>query len=139
MIPADIRSRILLLEALANGQKLEALVPGPGTSTQWVGWAGGVEDLLNPRLSFRVKPEPALRPWVEAEVPVGAMIRRKPEPNETFGRHLILLAGSGELWCGPKGDRIGYQRALDNFEWCWPSEYHARDGKPSWNVCGRPL
>ena len=66
--------------------------------------------------SFRIKPTPVLRPWTADEVPLGAWMRSKHNPQDRMLIHWVNSQADRELW-------------LDKNE-------HSTDGGKTWLPCG---
>ncbi len=75
--------------------------------------------------SFRIKPEPKLRPWKPEEVPVGAVIRHK----QLRKMEVIVSALDGGL-CIWQHHSITFEVALKCFEWALLYRDH------TWKPCG---
>lgn len=96
-----------------------------GKEVQWRG-SGTIEwnDFLNregpvwiwDKYEYRIKPTPVLRPWTADEVPLGAWMRSKRNPQDR------VLIG----WVSVQADRDSW---LDERE-------HSTDGGKTWLPCG---
>lgn len=73
--------------------------------------------------TYRIKPEPKLRPWKPEEVPVGAVTRNKVSGNKS------LIAGVAECFV------YGYNR-YDTAENYLKENEISLDGGKTWLPCG---
>lgn len=104
--------------------------------------AGWRDDNDNPSISsrdsfsdYRRKPEPKLRPWKPEEVPVGALIRWKPEVKAFFtgqrGFDIAIIIGihCSRILTGQAGCNFRLETMLKNHE-------HSFDHGKTWLPCG---
>jgi hypothetical protein len=106
-------------KAFANGAKVELLlVDGKWHEARFIDAKAFLED------GIRIKPEPKLRAWTAAEVPMGALMGRKLSAY----RAAIIEANSECIRFGSHGDAV-YQEAMDTHE-------HSFDGGKTWLPCG---
>jgi hypothetical protein len=65
---------------------------------------------------YRIKPAPVLRPWTADEVPLGAWMRSKRNPQDRMLIHWVSSQADRELWLG--------------------KNEHSTDGGKTWLPCG---
>ena len=65
---------------------------------------------------YRIKPAPVLRPWTADEVPLGAWMRSKHNPQDRMLIHWVNSQADRELWLG--------------------KNEHSTDGGKTWLPCG---
>ena len=65
---------------------------------------------------YRIKPTTTLRPWTADEVPLGAWMRSKRNPQDRMLIHWVSSQCDREMW-------------LDKYE-------HSTDGGVTWKPCG---
>ena len=65
---------------------------------------------------FRIKHTPVLRPWTADEVPLGAWMRSKHNPQDRMLIHWVNSQADRELWLG--------------------KNEHSTDGGKTWLPCG---
>lgn len=65
---------------------------------------------------YRVKPEPKLRPWTADEVPLGAWMRFKNNPQDRVLLGWVSVQADRDLWLGERE--------------------HSIDGGKTWLPCG---
>ena len=65
---------------------------------------------------YRIKPTPVLRPWTADEVPLGAWMRSKRNPQDRMLIHWVNSQSDRELWLG--------------------KNEHSTDGGKTWLPCG---
>ena len=65
---------------------------------------------------YRIKPTPVLRPWTADEVPLGAWMRSKRNPQDRMLIHWVNSQADRELWLG--------------------KNEHSTDGGVTWKPCG---
>jgi hypothetical protein len=124
--------RLPLIQAFIAGKQLQVEPGGDGV------WRdadpGGHYSFCCPE-RWRIKPEPQLRPWTPAEVPVGAVVRSTREPHRSTAREMIIsVLPSGALVAGPSVERVPVDRLLAAYEWVWPAEAGLPD--IAWRPCG---
>jgi hypothetical protein len=117
MTKQNAKEFLPLVQALADGKTLQMLSDNDG----WVD-INSAEFFYSPS-SYRVKPEPKLRPWLPHEVPVGALIRFKGATS----RSLIIASD----YTNPIQASACYNTdfALSRFE-------HSLDYGKTWLPCG---
>lgn len=84
-----------------------------------------VPSSLSDPASYRIRPQPKLRPWKPEEVPVGAQLRARL----SRARSLIVGVDSRQLYCGTPPTFCPLEMAFENFE-------HSLDGGKTWLPCG---
>lgn len=119
--------RAPLLKAWGEGKKLQY--------NSGYGWHDCAEMhgiLDDPKVEYRIKPEPKLRPWKPEEVPVGALLKYKSTiaiisfvNTEGFGFTQYMPGGGNNsdtsVW--------GFYRVFDTIE-------HSLDHGKTWLPCG---
>ena len=65
---------------------------------------------------YRIKPTPVLRPWTADEVPLGAWMRSKHNPQDRMLIYWVNSQSDRELWLG--------------------KNEHSTDGGKTWLPCG---
>ena len=115
-----------VIQAYAEGKTIQASITnGCWDDIEQANWGSSIND----HVRYRIKPEPKLRPWKPEEVPVGAIIRQKVNPEN---RVLITAVVNGRIRAGLVGIEIcdwGNDWSLANCE-------HSTDGGKTWKICG---
>lgn len=120
--------RAPLLKAWGEGKKLQY--------NNGYGWHDCAEMhgiLDDPKVEYRIKPEPKLRPWKPEEVPYGVIIREKRfSLFDPCGEMIIRRDSYG---AAVLGDGSG------GFKWVCPQELfrsyqHSTDHGKTWLPCG---
>lgn len=78
--------------------------------------------------SYRIAPEPKLRPWKPEEVPVGAWLKHSGNPTNWRG---IIIASKGTAILVPSEANIMWEDVDDIG--CY---LHSTDGGKTWHPCG---
>ena len=119
-----------ILRAYAQGKTIEFC---HSYFEVWSECSGGPDPQDDLNATYRIKPEPKLRPWKSSEVPVGALLKHN---NDTVHRYLILDVDD-------EGVTVHFRNSLRNFESAhiafgllvkWHS--HSLDGGKTWSPCG---
>jgi len=120
-----------LLQAVIEGRTIQARYP---EHPEWhdvpVAATQSLLTLDHAVLStlWRVKPASKLRVWKTQEVPIGAVLRNKEEPN--LWRGMIGTVKDHVIWTAG-GERISFGELLARYEWQWPAQI-----KACWQPCG---
>ena len=114
------REAIKVMQAWVDGNEVESRLLGkiewlPTDIPQW-DWAWN---------NYRIKPTSTLRPWTADEVPLGAWLRYKGNPQSIR----LLIVSNTE--CGLVGYQTNwpYKTLLQEME-------HSTDGGKTWLPCG---
>ena len=95
----EARALLPIIQAFAEGKDIE--VSGD------VGWMPAADLKWDRTYSYRIKPEPKLRPWTPEECPAFVMLRMKGHHEEEDGR-VMCWAFHSDPVTGP-----GYRRRVD--------------------------
>jgi len=111
MTREQAREAAAVMLAWADGKEVESRLHGkiewlPNDSPTW-DWAWN---------DYRIKPAKTLRPWTADEVPLGAWMRSKRNPQDRMLIHWVSSQCDREMW-------------LDKNE-------HSTDGGKTWLPCG---
>ena len=111
MTKQQAREAAAVMLAWADGKEVEYALRGhsnwePNESPCW-SWSG---------CDYRIKPTPVLRPWTADEVPLGAWMRSKRNPQDRMLIHWVNSQADRELWLG--------------------KNEHSTDGGKNWLPCG---
>ena len=101
---------ILIMQAYVDGKEVEYEHPNGIwmlTPTPCWNWNSG---------EYRIKPTPVFRPWTADEVPLGAWMRFKRNPQDRVLLGWVSVQSDRDLW-------------LDERE-------HSTDGGKTWSACG---
>jgi len=79
--------------------------------------------------SYRIKPEPKLRPWKPEEVPVGALVRQKSIGPNVWRRVILLVTEESIALVHRTQIMLYLLNELTDFE-------HSLDGGKIWLPCG---
>ena len=101
---------IRIMQAFVDGKELQVLGPvGKWEPVHFPRW--GWDDT-----KYRIKPTATLRPWTSDEVPLGAWMRFKRNPQDRVLLGWVSVQSDRDLW-------------LDERE-------HSTDGGKTWSACG---
>ena len=103
---------IRIMQAYVDGKEVEAQRPIAGSC--WISASEPRWDWFN--CIYRIKPTPVLRPWTAEEVPLGAWMRCKHNPQDRMLIHWVNSQADRELWLG--------------------KNEHSTDGGKTWLPCG---
>lgn len=123
MNKSDAKDYMPLIQALHEGKTIQ-------TNEGYGIWY----DLENvsfsyPPSSYRIKPEPKLRPWKPEEVPVGAQIRQKGFNSRVLIFGVDENSGDALIFCSGKIDWATAKYLLEKDE-------HSTDNGKTWKPCG---
>jgi hypothetical protein len=114
------KETIRVMDASINGMEVESKLIG---TYDWVLDKNPSWNWLN--YDYRIKPTAKLRPWTADEVPVGAILRYKGNPQSLR----ILIVSSLERGLAGYETNWPYQALLQEME-------HSTDGGKNWLTCG---
>lgn len=122
MTPQRAKELLPIITAFAEGKTIQYL----NTSNEWE----ADEDLNfgSTPFRYRIKPEPKLRPWKPGEVPLGAIIRSKSNPQNWA---MVTGCLDGKVKIGI----VGFDCDAD-FSNPHLSCEHSIDGGKQWLPCG---
>ena len=100
---------IRVMQAYVDGKEVESLYGGKWALACIPRWDWDDTD-------YRIKPTPVLRPWTADEVPLGAWMRSKRNPQDRMLIHWVSSQADRELWLG--------------------KNEHSTDGGKTWSACG---
>jgi len=122
MTRENAKDYLPLVQALAEGKNIQVRTP--------LTWVDADYSLIftDPPSYYRIKPEPKLRPWKPDEVPVGAVVRWKSNPQKRG-----LLTGCDEDYV-----YVAFNYALHRAELAGAlvSYEHSTDNGATWLPCG---
>ena len=98
---------------------MQAYVDGNGVEFKWgsMDWNSTDKPEWNwSAYDYRIKPTATLRPWTADEVPLGAWMRSKHNPQDRMLIHWVNSQADRELWLG--------------------KNEHSTDGGKTWSACG---
>ena len=104
------KEAIRVMQAYVDGKKVEYEHPNGIwmlTPTPCWNWNSG---------EYRIKTTPVFRPWTADEVPLGAWMRSKRNPQDRMLIHWVNSPTDRELWLG--------------------KNEHSTDGGVTWKPCG---
>ena len=114
----ETRAAILIMEAYLDGHKIQRCGkhwnPKESLKPDWCDTDEPCWDFDN--CDYRIKPTPVLRPWTADEVPLGAWMRFKRNPQDRVLLGWVSVQADRDLW-------------LDERE-------HSTDGGKTWSACG---
>lgn len=117
-------------EAWEDGNTIQYALPH-GNSIKWVDWDVSIRPSFdNTRTQWRIKPSPPApkyRPFIHTEIPVGAEVRYKNNPNSVR----LLIISNTETDMFGYSTHCSYNELLNNREWKWPHE-----PETAWRPCG---
>ena len=105
------KEAIRVMDASINGMEVESKLIG---TYDWVLDKNPSWNWLN--YDYRIKPTPVLRPWTADEVPLGAWMRFKRNPQDRVLLGWVSVQADRDLW-------------LDERE-------YSTDGGVTWKPCG---
>lgn len=105
------KEAIRVMDASINGMEVESKLIG---TYDWVLDKNPSWNWLN--YDYRIKPTPVLRPWTADEVPLGAWMRFKRNPQDRVLLGWVSVQADRDLW-------------LDDRE-------YSTDGGVTWKPCG---
>lgn len=120
-----------LVQALAEGKTIQFRLD----CEDWRDISSNNIGFVYQRDQYRIKPEkPTLRPWKPEEVPVGALIRHKEQPN---CQSLILTKtnSNGIVFYPMTDDRTATDIAFKSLD-CLAEFEHSLDHGKTWQPCG---
>ena len=100
---------IRVMQAFVDGKEVETMYNGIWSLAHAPRWDWDDHD-------YRIKPTPVLRPWTADEVPLGAWMRSKHNPQDRMLIHWVNSQADRELWLG--------------------KNEHSTDGGKTWLPCG---
>ena len=101
---------IRVMQAFVDGKEVEYQIRGGH-------WVAAMPPNWNwPNTQYRIKPTATLRPWTADEVPLGAWMRSKHNPQDRMLIHWVNSQADRELWLG--------------------KNEHSIDGGKTWSACG---
>lgn len=100
---------IKVMQAYVDGKELQSMYGGIWSSVTVPRWDW-------PNYNYRIKPTPVLRPWTADEVPLGAWMRFKRNPQDRVLLGWVSVQSDRDLW-------------LDERE-------YSIDGGKNWLPCG---
>jgi len=100
---------IKVMQAYVDGKEVEVLFAGKWQTTNIPSWSWS-------ETTYRIKPTATLRPWTSDEVPLGAWMRFKRNPQDRVLLGWVSVQADRDLW-------------LDERE-------HSIDGGKTWSACG---
>jgi hypothetical protein len=100
---------IRVMQAFADGKEVELWYEGKWSLAYVPRW--NWDDT-----QYRIKPTPVLRPWTPDEVPLGAWMRNKGNPQDRMLIHWVCSQADREIWLG--------------------KNEHSTDGGVTWKPCG---
>ena len=114
----ETRAAILIMEAYLDGHKIQRCGkhwnPKESLKPDWCDTDEPCWDFDN--CDYRIKPTAKLRPWTADEVPLGAWMRFKRNPQDRVLLGWVSVQSDRDLW-------------LDERE-------HSTDGGKTWSACG---
>jgi hypothetical protein len=123
----ETRAAILIMEAYLDGYEIQRCGkhwnPKESLKPDWCDTDEPSWDFDN--CDYRIKPTAKLRPWTADEVPVGAILRYKGNPQSLR----ILIVSSLERGLAGYETNWPYQALLQEME-------HSTDGGKTWLPCG---
>lgn len=115
MTREQAREAAAVMLAFADGKEVQVRVRG-GTAP-WTHHSNLLDGTWDwDAFEFRIKPTAKLRPWTAYEVPLGAWMRSKRNPQDRMLIHWVSSECDREMW-------------LDKNE-------HSTDGGKTWLPCG---
>jgi len=106
----EVAHIITILTEWQSGKTIEC------RGDQWSAWKPALApfhwELSKFPQNYRVKPEPKLRPWTPEEVPVGAVLRSKSNPQ---WRLLIVAVQGNNVFLGPDSLALDIPNLLEKF------------------------
>ena len=101
---------IRVMQAFVDGKEVEYQIRGGH-------WVAAMPPNWNwPNTQYRIKPTATLRPWTADEVPLGAWMRSKHNPQDRMLIYWVNSQADRELWLG--------------------KNEHSTDGGKTWLPCG---
>ena len=110
MKPEQTIEAIRVMQAYVDGKEVQYEVP----NKEWITTDQPAWNFIS--YTYRIKPTATLRPWTADEVPLGAWMRFKRNPQDRFLLGWVSVQADRDLW-------------LDERE-------HSIDGGLTWKPCG---
>ena len=104
------KEAIRIMQAYVDGKEVQYEVP----NKEWITTDQPAWNFIS--YNYRIKPTATLRPWTADEVPLGAWMRSKRNPQDRMLIHWVSSQCDREMW-------------LDKNE-------HSTDGGVTWKPCG---
>ncbi|MDI9409365.1 MAG: hypothetical protein QM523_09000 [Candidatus Pacebacteria bacterium] len=101
---------IRVMQAYVDGKEVQYEVP----NKEWITTDQPAWNFIS--YNYRIKPTATLRPWTADEVPLGAWMRFKRNPQDRVLLGWVSVQADRDLW-------------LDERE-------HSTDGGKTWSACG---
>ena len=101
---------IRVMQAFVDGKEVQYEVP----NKEWITTDQPAWNFIS--YTYRIKPTAKLRPWTADEVPLGAWMRSKHNPQDRMLIHWVNAQADRELWLG--------------------KNEHSTDGGKTWLPCG---
>ena len=105
----ETKAAIRIMQAYVDGKEVESLYGGKWALACIPRWDWDDTD-------YRIKPTATLRPWTADEVPLGAWMRCKHNPQDRMLIYWVNSQADRELWLG--------------------KNEHSTDGGKTWLPCG---
>ena len=104
------KEAIRIMQAYVDGKEVQYEVP----NKEWITTDQPAWNFIS--YNYRIKPTATLRPWTADEVPLGAWMRSKRNPQDRMLIHWVSSQCDRDMW-------------LDKNE-------HSTDGGVTWKPCG---